>query len=81
MSKIINYYKGENFSSYLNNLRIDYAINKLTTDKQYMKYTIQAIANETGFNSSESFSTAFYKKTGIKPSYFRKNFEKVSRNL
>jgi AraC-like DNA-binding protein len=81
LSKIINHYKGGNFSNYLNNLRIEYAINKLSTDKQYMKYTIEAIANEVGFNSSESFSTAFYKKTGIKPSYFRKNFEKVNRNL
>lgn len=81
LSKIINHYKGENFSNYLNNLRIDFAIDKLTIDKQYLKYTIQAIANEVGFNSSESFSTAFYKKTGIKPSYFMKNIEKVSRNL
>ncbi|WP_159025502.1 AraC family transcriptional regulator [Aquimarina sp. Aq78] len=42
----------------------------------YRKYTVQAIAQEIGFNNSEAFSKAFYKKTGIYPSYFIKKLEK-----
>ena len=38
-----------------------------------------AIAQEVGFNNSESFSKAFYKKTGIYPSYFIKQLEKENK--
>lgn len=73
LSRVINHYKNKNFTNYLNDLRVDYAVNKLTNDLSFRKFTIVAIANEVGFNNAESFSNAFYKKTGIKPSYFIKN--------
>nr|BFF36192.1 helix-turn-helix transcriptional regulator [Tenacibaculum mesophilum] len=81
LSKIINYYKKENFSNYINNLRVDFIIDKLINDKRYRNYTIYAIAQEAGFNNAESFSSAFVKKTGIKPSYFIKNIDKYDLNL
>jgi AraC-like DNA-binding protein len=31
---------------------------------------MSAIAEEIGFNNAQTFSSAFYKKTGIYPSYF-----------
>jgi len=72
LSKVINATKDINFANYLNNLKIDFAINKLKTDHLFRSYTIKAIAEEVGFNTAQSFSTAFYKKTGIYPSYFLK---------
>jgi len=76
LSQIINHYRGNSFSNYINTLRINYAVNELKTNKLYIKYTIKAISNEFGFNSSESFSAAFYKNTGLKPSYFIKELRK-----
>ncbi len=76
LSNVINSYKKQNFSNYLNDLRIEYALNALQKDKKIRKYTIKALAEEFGYNNSESFSKAFYKKTGIKPSYFIKQIEK-----
>jgi len=76
LSKIINSYKEQNFSTYISNLRIDYCVEKLKTDTTFRKYTINAIAFEIGFNNVESFSKAFYKKTGIYPSYFIKEIGK-----
>ena len=70
LSITINSHKQKNFSTYLNDLRIDYAINKLKTDKKFRIYTVKAIAKEIGFNSAESFSKTFRKKTGLYPSYF-----------
>lgn len=70
LSKIINTYKKTNFSNYLNDLRIDFCIKKLTESKKHRNYTIKAIALELGFNNTQSFSNAFHKKTGIYPSYF-----------
>lgn len=73
LSKIINIYKQGSFTTYINNLRVDYVIEKLKSDATFRKYTIEAIADEGGFNSVDSFSRAFKKATGLKPSYFIKN--------
>lgn len=75
LSKIINEHKQMNFSNYLNNLKIDFAIIKLTENSKFREYTIKAIAEECGFKTQQSFSAAFYKKTGIKPSYFIKQMK------
>ncbi|WP_109434442.1 helix-turn-helix domain-containing protein [Aquimarina sp. AU119] len=72
LSKIINTYKKKSFSVYINELRIDYVINKLKNDSKFRLYTIKAISREIGFNTTEAFSKSFYKKTGIYPSYFIK---------
>ncbi|MDQ6527691.1 helix-turn-helix domain-containing protein [Flavobacterium sp. LHD-85] len=75
VSKIVNVYKEKTFIQYINDLRIEYALNSLKEKSKLRKYTIQALALEFGFNNAESFSAAFYKKTGIKPTYFIKQLE------
>ncbi len=75
LSKIINVYKHINFANYLNNLRVDFAIDQLTTNNPLRSYTIKAIAEEVGFKNAQSFSTAFHKRTGIYPSYFIKKLK------
>ncbi|WP_290698179.1 helix-turn-helix domain-containing protein [Lacinutrix sp.] len=76
LSKVINKIKKKSFSQYLNDLRIDYIIKELKNNSLLRKHTIYAIAQEIGFNNSESFSKAFYKKAGIYPSYFIRQLEK-----
>ncbi len=75
LSKIINTYKKKKFSNYLNDLRINYILSKLKTDKKLSLYTIKAISEETGYSNSQSFTNAFYKKTGIYPSHFIKELK------
>jgi AraC-like DNA-binding protein len=75
VSKIVNTHKGKTFIQYINDLRIEYAIAQLKEKNRLRKYTIQALALEFGFNNAESFSTAFYKKTGLKPTYFIKELD------
>lgn len=70
LSRVLNSSKSINFSHYLNDLRIDFAVSKIKNDAVFRKYTIEAIAVECGYNNSASFSRSFYKKTGIHPSYF-----------
>lgn len=76
LSIIINAKKEKTFSQYINELRIDYIINELKNNKNLCKYTISAIAEEAGFNTAESFSKSFFKRTGLKPSYFIKELKK-----
>ncbi|WP_025740133.1 helix-turn-helix domain-containing protein [Aquimarina pacifica] len=73
LSKIINETKQINFANYLNDLKIEEAIKRLKNEKQLRAYTIESIATEMGFNTAQSFSQAFYKKTGLHPSYFIKS--------
>lgn len=80
LSKIINESKQVNFPNYLNSLRIDFAINELTINLKFRNYTIKAIAEECGFKTQQSFAAAFYKKTGIKPSYFIKQLNSKKTN-
>ncbi len=79
LSKIINHDKGKNFSSYLNDLRIKYTIEKLKKDTKFMRYSIKGIAYEVGFNNETSFAKAFYKNTGLYPSYFIKQLKSFSK--
>ncbi|WP_420573044.1 helix-turn-helix domain-containing protein [Kordia sp.] len=75
LSVVINSYKFQTFKNYVNNLRIEYIIEKLYNDKILRNYTIQAIAKEAGFSSTESFTRAFSKKTGLNVSYFLKKIK------
>ncbi len=75
LSKVINLYKGKRYSDYINNLRVEYAFQELKINSKFRKYTIKAIAKESGFKSAESFSKSFYKVYGIYPSFYLKQLE------
>ena len=65
---------GTNFNGYINDLRIDYAIKLL---KLHPNYTIRAIADEVGFNSTPILYNLFKKKTGMTPYEFKKAQESL----
>ena len=71
LSRIINTELGTNFSSYLNNLRVEEAKAYLL-NPDFSKYTLAAIGLEAGFNSKSTFHTAFKKATGQTPLQFKK---------
>lgn len=75
LSKIINEDKGYSFSTYINNLRIDYVIQLLKEDKKIRKYCIESISEEVGYNNPKAFSKAFYERIQMKPSVFIKNMK------
>ncbi|WP_160130717.1 helix-turn-helix domain-containing protein [Kordia antarctica] len=78
LSKVINTFKDKNFAEYLNDLRVDYAIDKIQNDKHFLLYTIKAIALEVGFNNSQSFARAFKRKTKMQPSDFIKQVKNIT---
>ncbi|NML70761.1 helix-turn-helix transcriptional regulator [Chryseobacterium sp. RP-3-3] len=76
LSEIINIYKGKNFATYLNDLRIDYAIKKLAKDKKFRSYKLSAIAEELGYNNEQAFALAFKKKTGTPLTVYIKEIDR-----
>lgn len=75
LSETINNHKGKNFTSYLNDLRIDYVLERLVKDKKFRSYKLPVIAEEIGYNNVQAFSIAFKKKTGTTPSIYIKEIE------
>lgn len=78
LSKVIHSEKQQKFIKYITDLRINYALEKLKEDKLFRSYDIKSIASELGFKSPDSFSRAFKNKTGIYPSYYIKNINKIN---
>jgi|26BtaG_2_1085354.scaffolds.fasta_scaffold00016_29 AraC-like DNA-binding protein len=78
LSTIINSSKDKSFNSYINTLRIQYILHKLDTDPKYLTYKISYLADESGFASQSSFSTAFKEVAGMPPSMYIK--KKTSNN-
>ncbi len=76
LSEVINKYKGKNFNTYINELRIAYICQKIYNNKTYQNYKISYLAEESGFTSHSSFATVFRNITGISPSAFLREASK-----
>lgn len=72
LSQVINEYKGSNFNTYINVLRINFATQKIYHDKEWRKYSIEHIASAAGFSNRQSFSNIFLEQNGIRPADFIK---------
>lgn len=81
LSFVINKNKGKNFNSYINNLRIQYIVEKLKKDPQMRIYKISYLATLSGFISHSTFSKIFKQEMGILPSEFIKNLENHNSDL
>jgi len=79
VSQLINNHTMTNFSTYINNLRVE-KTKLILANKDYNHYTIIAIALEAGFNSKSTFYAAFKKHTGILPSEYRKHVQETKAN-
>ncbi len=69
LSQIINEEKKQNFFDYINSYRVREAKEKIVKERNK---TLLEIAYEVGFNSKNSFNSAFKKQVGMTPSAFRK---------
>lgn len=78
LSKVINSHFGKNFNTYINDLRINYAILRLKNDVIFRSYSIQSIAEELGYKSADSFSKYFKLSTGLNPSFYIKEIKNIA---
>jgi len=69
LSELLNVHLQKNFYDYINQYRINYAIDLL---KKSTKQAILAIAFDAGFNNKNSFYRLFKLSTGLTPSEYRK---------
>lgn len=73
-SKYLHYYlkeiEGKDYSSYINDLRIGYIVEKLRTNDKFKDYKISYLAEKSGFQSQSNFSANFKRLTGKSPSVY-----------
>ena len=83
LSTVINHYKEMSFPNYLKDLKITTAIDRLSSEPELLKYNYQGLADTFGFKTGESFSRAFYSKTGVYPSKVLKELKQrqIGRHL
>lgn len=72
LSQFLKEYKGCNFNTYINKLRIDYATEKIYHNKNWRNYSVEDIALSCGFSNRQIFSNVFYEQNGIRPAEFLK---------
>ena len=78
LSKVINSHFEKNFNTYINDLRINYAILRLKNDSRFRSFSVQSIAEEIGYKSADSFSKYFKLSTGLNPSFYIKQLNSLS---
>ncbi|MEL4455846.1 AraC family transcriptional regulator [Lutimonas vermicola] len=71
LSTCINQEIGVNFNEWVNNYRVEKALD-LLQDPSKIHYSIEGIGEDAGFKSRSAMYTAFKKKTGYSPGHFRK---------
>jgi AraC-like DNA-binding protein len=69
LSDLFNNHYKLNFNTYINNLRVQYIKDRLEAG-EWKQFTLEAIAQEAGFSSRNSFSLAFKRITGLTPSNY-----------
>ncbi|MGJ8661243.1 MAG: helix-turn-helix domain-containing protein, partial [Bacteroidota bacterium] len=77
LSKVVNQEFEKNFNTYINDLRINYAIVQLKEDKRFRSFSIQSIAEELGYKSADSFTKYFKIHTGLNPSFYIKQLNSL----
>lgn len=70
LSYVIKKHSKKDFSSYISELRINFIVDRLRNDTDYLKYKISYLADQSGFLSHSRFTTTFKKITGVSPLAF-----------
>ncbi|WP_128548241.1 helix-turn-helix domain-containing protein [Larkinella soli] len=78
LSQVLNERLQKTYADYMNGLRLEEALRRLSDPADY-RFTIMAIAFDSGFNSIATFNEAFRKRYGTTPSLFRKSSLKQAR--
>ena len=74
ISSLLNQHIGKNFNDFVNEYRVEEAKKKLS-DPSVSRFTIAAIAFDSGFNSLPTFQRCFKQFTGVTPSQYQNSLK------
>ncbi|WP_208458784.1 helix-turn-helix domain-containing protein [Kaistella flava (ex Peng et al. 2021)] len=70
LSEVINKFKGKNFTTYINELKINHIAHLISSDLAYRQYKISYLAEFAGFTSHSTFTVVFKSVTGMSPNEY-----------
>ena len=70
LSYILKKHRDNDFNNYINEVRINYIIEQLNTDRKLRNYKIAALAEICGYKSHSQFTIAFKNRKDISPSQY-----------
>lgn len=73
LSIVIKKNKAENFRNYINQLRINYIVEKLSTQDEFSKYKISHLSDLCGYSSPATFTKSFFEIMKQTPSDYIKS--------
>ena len=78
ISYVIRKYKNQHFNDYILNLRIQYIVQQLESNKTLLDYKLSYLADMAGFTSHSKFTLAFKSVMDTTPSLFIENLKQKS---
>lgn len=70
VSQLILLHRGKSFNDYLNTIRMQYIMDKLINNPEYLNYKIQYLAEASGYSSHSRFTQIFKREFNLSPSEF-----------
>lgn len=80
LSEIIKIHRNKQFNNYLNELRVDYIVNRLLTEPQYINTKVAYLASDSGFASHSTFTTIFTQIMNESPSIYIKKLKEERKS-
>lgn len=80
LSEIIKTHRQKQFNNYLNELRVNYIVDRLQNEPKYINTKISYLASDCGFTSHSTFTTIFTQITNESPSIFMKRIKEERTN-
>ncbi|MGV0978467.1 helix-turn-helix domain-containing protein [Empedobacter falsenii] len=80
LSEIIKTHRQKQFNSYLNELRVNYIVNRLQNEPKYINTKVSYLASDCGFASHSTFTTTFTQIMNESPSTFIKRIKAEQKN-
>jgi AraC-like DNA-binding protein len=69
-TRVISHHREKKTIEYINDLKVDYIVSMLYENPKFRNYTNKALGEEAGFGSTQNFTRAFNKVTGMSPTFF-----------
>lgn len=72
---VLQKYRGKTYTDFINELKINYIVQLLINNPQYLNYKISYLSDLAGFSNHSRFTQIFKKELGISPSEFISGLE------
>jgi len=79
VTRLLAHYRGKGTIEYISDLKIEYIVQKLQSEKKLRNYKNKSLSDEVGFGSTQIFTRTFKAKVGMPPTVFIDELNKADQ--